>query len=325
MLPQESFDAVYNEKHRAALSKSLHFVGSIPDALAGASDPRELADVEALFTGWDSPRLDAARLDHFPTLRVVFHAGGSVKFLLSEAFWARGIRLTCTARANAVPVAEFTLAQIILSLKHAWQSARDSRRSRRFVRNDAVVPSCYGSVVGIISVGLIGRMLVERLRTLEVEIICYDPYLSAEDADGLGIERCSLEALFTRADVVTCHAPLLPETTHLLREHHFTRMKPGATFINTARGAIVHELEMIAVLERRPDLFATLDVTYPEPPPENSRLYHLPNVFLTPHIAGSIGPECHRMGEMIVSEVRRYCAGKPLVGEVLREQFSLLA
>jgi len=87
----------------------------------------------------------------------------------------------------------------------------------------------------------------------------------------------------------------------------------------------VREPEMIAVLAQRPDLFAALDVTYPEPPVENSPLFTLPNVFLTPHIAGSIGPECHRMGRMIVDEVRRYLAGEPLLGEVLRENLPLLA
>jgi phosphoglycerate dehydrogenase-like enzyme len=325
LLPKESFESVYGATEKAALADLMAFVEPPPGRIPSSHSPGHFSQVEALFTGWFSPTLDGDLLRQFPSLRMVFHAGGSVKSIVTDEFWNRGARLTCTARVNAVPVAEYTLAQIVLSLKHVWKSARATREARRFVRDDAAVPSCYGSVVGIISVGLIGRMVAERLRHFDVHVICHDPYLSAIDANALGVESCSLDEVCARADVVTCHTPLLTETTHLLRERHFASMKPGAAFINTARGPIVHEAEMIAVLSRRPDLFAVLDVTDPEPPAENSPLFTLPNVFLTPHIAGSIGPECHRMGRMIVDEVRRYRAGDPLIGEVLREQLPLLA
>src|SRR5882724_11341022 len=325
LLPKQSFDSVYSTSEKDALADLMTFVDSQFGVSPLEAPVGRFAEVEALFTGWSSPRLESTLLKVFPSLRMIFHAGGSVKFLTSDELWDRGVRLTCTARANAVPVAEFTLAQIILCLKHALQSARRSQELRRFVRNDAAIPSSYGSVVGIISAGLIGRMVAERLRTLDVRVLCYDPILSASDAATLGIESCSLDELFIRSDVVTCHTPLLDQTTRMLREHHFASMKPGASFINTARGAIVHEQEMIAVLGRRPDLFAVLDVTDPEPPVENSPLFDLPNVLLTPHLAGSVGPECYRMGRMIVDEVHHYLAGTPLQGAVFREKLTLLA
>ncbi len=264
------------------------------------------ADVEAIFTGWDSPKLDAALLTAFPALRVVFHAGGSVKFLVTDDFWNRGIRLTCAASANAQPVAEYTLAQIILSLKHTWRLAHATRQERRFFRSDAAMPSTYGSTVGILSLGHVGREVADRLRRLDVKVIGYDPHFSSTDAKVLGVELCSLEDVFARSDVVTCHTPLLPETKHLLRDHHFDRMKSGATFI-------------------RSELFAVLDVTDPEPPLESSLLFTLPNVLVTPHISGSIGPECRRMSRMIIEEARRYVAGEPLLGEVKRENLDWLA
>lgn len=325
LLPLESFTSVYSNEERGALNQLVSFVDPEPKVSLWSRPPGDFSDVQALFTGWDSPRLDASLLTLFPSLRIVFHAGGSVKFLVTDRMWERGIRLTSAARANAVPVAEFTFAQIILSLKHVFQNSRATRDLRRFVRDDAAMPTCYGSVVGIISAGLIGRMVAERLRALDVRVLCYDPFLSASDARALGVEACSLEELFTRSNVVTCHTPLLPETTYLVREPHFASMKPGSTFINTARGAIVHEPEMIAVLKRRPDLFAILDVTDPEPPLVGSPLYDLPNVLLTPHISGSIGPECRRMGRMMVDEVRRFFADEPLHGEILREQLPKLA
>jgi len=325
LLPRESFSAVYSSEEKEALNKLVTFVDPEPKVSPWSRPPGDFSEVEALFTGWDSPRLDPSLLALFPSLRIVFHAGGSVKFLATDRMWERGIRLTSAARANAVPVAEYTIAHIILSLKQVFQNTKAARDARRFVRNDATMPTCYGSVVGIISAGLIGRMVAERLRTLDVRVLCHDPFLSANDAQALGVEACSLDELFARSDVVTCHTPLLPETTHLVRERHFASMKPGATFINTARGAIVHEPEMIAVLKRRSDFFAILDVTDPEPPLVNSPLFDLPNVMLTPHISGSVGPECRRMGRMMVDEVRRFFANEPLHGEILRENLPKLA
>jgi phosphoglycerate dehydrogenase-like enzyme len=325
LLPAESFESAYGDEEKEVLTSLMNFVGPPPGASLSNLSAKDVSGVEVLFTGWDSPKLDVKLLSVFSSLRMVFHAGGSVKFLLTDQFWQRGVRVTCTARANAIPVAEFTFAHIILALKHALRSAQVTRESRRFVRDDAVVPSCYRAVVGIISAGLIGRMVIERLRQLEIQIVCYDPFLSAHDAAELGVTPCTLDEVFLRSDVVSCHTPLLPETTHLLRERHFASMKPYASFINTARGAIVHESELIAVLSRRPDLFAVLDVTDPEPPLTNSLLFALPNVVLTPHISGSIGPECRRMGRMIVDEVRHYLAGTPLRGEILRDKLPLLA
>jgi len=102
-------------------------------------------------------------------------------------------------------------------------------------------------------------------------------------------------------------------------------MKRGATFINTARGGVVREAEMISVLRDRSDLYAVLDVTEHEPPAANDPLFTLSNIVLTPHIAGSVGIECRRMGRMMVDEVERYLVGRPLEGEVLRDQLEMLA
>ncbi len=111
----------------------------------------------------------------------------------------------------------------------------------------------------------------------------------------------------------------------MIRGAHFEAMKRGATFINTARGKVVAEAELIAVLRRRPDLFALLDVTQQEEPPPHSPLYALDNVLLTPHIAGSLGRECHRMGRLMAEELDRYLAGEPLRYAIDEERFKRLA
>lgn len=325
LLSADAYQCVFGEPERAQVADFATLLAPPLTATTWPEHRGALAHVEAIFSGWGTPRMDKSFLDECPELRIVFHAGGTIKFMVSDAFWDRGIRITTAARANAIPVAEFTFAQIILSLKHAWRSAVATRAAYHYVHDVTAMPSAYGSTVGIISLGLIGRMVAKRLRDLDVRVLSYDPYLPAADATALGAQSVSLEEIFARSDVVTCHTPLVPETRQLLRERHFASMKPGATFINTARGAIVHEPEMIAVLTRRPDLFAVVDVTDPEPPAPNSPLFHLPNVLLTPHLSGSLGPECRRLGQATVAEAQRYLANEPLANEIFRDDLAVLA
>lgn len=268
--------------------------------------------------------MDAAFLGAAPNLQAVFYAAGSVRYFVTDALWDRGIRVTSAARANAIPVAEYTLAAILFSLKSAWMLARRMKAQQRAPARPRVA-GAFGSVVGIVGLGLIGRLVRERLRPFDLRVLASDPLTSGEQAATLGVELASLEELFRSADVVSLHAPLLPETIGMVRGRHLESMKAGATFINTARGALVAEDEMIDALSQRPDLQAILDVTDPEPPAAGSRLYTLPNVVLTPHIAGALDGECRRLGRMMVEELDRYLKGLPLVGEVRREQATLRA
>jgi len=111
----------------------------------------------------------------------------------------------------------------------------------------------------------------------------------------------------------------------MIRYQHLTLLKEGASFINTSRGAVVNEPELIRFLQERPDVQAVLDVTHPEPPVPESPLYDLPNVFLTPHLAGSLGGECRRMAQFMMEELERYLRGEPLRWEITRERFAVTA
>jgi len=172
---------------------------------------------------------------------------------------------------------------------------------------------------------MIGRLVCSLLRPFDVRVIAYDPFATAETAASLGVTLGSLDECFARADVVSLHTPWLPETEKMITGAHFRSMRKDATFINTARGAVVDEPAMVEVLQQRPDLTAILDVTYPEPPKPGSPLYTLPNVILTPHIAGSMDTECRRMGRYAVDECRRFLAGQPLKWHVTRERAAALA
>jgi phosphoglycerate dehydrogenase-like enzyme len=276
-----------------------------------AAPPDWLGEMEALFTGWGGPRLDEAVLARMPKLRAVFYGAGTLRFTVTDACWPRGIVFSSAAALNAVPTSEFAFGAILLSLKRCWQQAAAARAARTFTQS-LPLPGGFGSTVGLASLGQIGRRVAERLRTLEVNVIAHDPFAPPALFKAMGIESCALEELFERADILSLHTPLLPETTGMVNAALLARLKPNATFINTARGGLVHEPDLIDFLRARPDVQAILDVTEPEPPPADSPFWDLPNVFLTPHIAGSLGPECRRMGRAMIEEFHRYARGEPL-------------
>ena len=257
-------------------------------------------------------------------MKVVFYAAGTVKSFVTDAFWRSNVRLTNAAAANAVPVSEFTISQILFALKHGWQQALFIRKHGKYPPFHAP-PGAYQTTVGLISLGAIGSLVAERLRQFDMNVVAHDPFFPPEEAAKLNVTLLPLDEVFAISDVVSCHTPVLIDTERLIRGRHFESMKEGATFINTARGAIVDEEEMIDALKKRPDLFAILDVTEPMPPAAGSPLYALENVALTPHIAGSLGPECRRMGRLMVEEMDRYLAGKPLLYEIDEARFQTMA
>lgn len=200
-------------------------------------------------------------------------------------------------------------------------------RSRRGVRGAqrGVEPGCLGSVVGVVSLGVVGREVCELLRRYDVDVQAYDPFATAETFDHLGVRAVALDELFATSDVVTLHTPSLPETRKLIDGRLLSSMKSDATLVNTSRGAVVDEPALIEVLRGRPDLFALLDVTDPEPAEEGSPLFTLPNVVLTPHLAGSLGRERRRLGRCVADELARFAHGEPLRWAVSAEASPRLA
>jgi len=324
VMPAENQAKLFGRGAAEAIAELVDLVRPRQDPDTVAQQCPELAEVELLFTGWGAPKLDEAFLATTPKLKVVFYGAGSIRGMVTDASWARGVSICSAWKSNAVPVAEYTLAQIILGLKLTWHYVRALRRQRNW-EHALPIPGAFGSTVGIISLGQIGRKVCERLKQLDVNVIAYDPFATAAEAEAWGVELVSLGEVFARADVVSLHAPNLPETKGLITGAYLASMKPYATFINTARGAIVHEGEMIQVLADRPDLVAVLDVTDPEPPAANSPLWEMDNVVLAPHIAGSLGNECARMGWAMVEELKRYLAGERFEHEITEEQAKALA
>jgi phosphoglycerate dehydrogenase-like enzyme len=310
----------------------LQFLGTLTEPLAFDREWAELAEdssvdlseVEVIFATWGMPKMTPAFLDRLPSLRAVFYAAGSVKGFATEEAYARNIQICSAWGANAIPVAEFTTSTVLLSLKQFWACASATRQRRTYHR-PVDIPGAFRTTVGLVSLGMIGRLVVKRLRNFELKTLAYDPFITPAEAEDLQIELTGLEALFTRSDVVSIHTPWLKETEGLITSDLLSSLKPGATFINTSRGAVVDEHGLLQVARQRPDLTFLLDVTHPEPPPSDSPIYDLPNIILTPHIAGSAGGEVARMGEWMAEEFDRYRQGLPLRHEVTRGMLATMA
>jgi len=327
ILGASAFADIYGEENLQAIAPAGRVLGPpLTVAELHSNPPTWLKEIEVLFTGWDAPRLDAALLERMPRLRAVFYGAGSIRPIASDALWERKIIVASAATLNAQPVVEFTLGAILLSFKRAWHHSRMVRDGRGYEPlRPLPVPTGWGATIGLVSLGLIGRRVAEQLRTYDVRVLAHDPLLTPAQAVELGVEAVSLREIFERSDIISLHTPLLPETAGFIDASLLACLRPGATLINTARGGLMREVDLIAMLQSRPDVQAILDVTDPEPPLHDSPLYDLPNVFLTPHIAGSTGVECRRMGRAMVEEFHRYARGESLRYTVTREQLARMA
>ena len=303
------------------LARLRGFADVEAELLVGGFDPADpaCADVlgraEFLVTGWGCPVLDAAALDLMPKLRVVVHAAGSVKHHATEEVWRRGIAVSSAADANAAPVAEYTRAVILLALKRAFTLSR-GLSTEGWPGPERRQPSgITRRTVGLVGASRIGRLVVDRLADLGVRVLISDPYLSAEEARGLGAELTELDDLVAASDVVSLHAPQLPETYHLMDARRLALMRDNAILVNTSRGSLV-DTDALAAECASGRLDAVLDVTDPEPIPGDHPLLSMPNVFVTPHLAGAQGTEIALLGEYAVDDLRRFLAGEPMLGAV---------
>ncbi|MEM4139988.1 MAG: hydroxyacid dehydrogenase [Nitrososphaeria archaeon] len=327
-LDKKIFDLCFDGDTRQELSSLVDIVGEVDEKISLEKLKKNLKECEGCIAGWNSISFTKEVLDTAPKLKVIFFACGSVKPYITDEVWKRGIKVTSAVNVNAIPVAEFTLGMILLSLKNVFKYNNELHEKgpkawRKTFSKDNV-PGYYKSTVGIVGFGQVSKHLIKLLQLFDLNILIYSKHLPDEEADRLKIKKVSLDELMTKSDVITVHAANIPQNRHLINKEMLSKIKNGATIINTSRGPLIDEEALINELKTE-RIYACLDVFNNEPPPEESEFYKLKNCIITPHIAGSINNECYRLGQQVLKEIKHYLAGEKFDIEITKEAIETIA
>lgn len=309
----------------------LQRIGAVVNLVPGVvTAPEQLSacgpDVELIFSTWGIPPLTEADLEaHLPKLKAVFYAAGSVQNF-ARPYLARGVRVFSAWRANAIPVAEYTVGQILLANKGYF-------RAQPFMRTDRIAsramsdayPGNYDARIGLLGCGAIGSLVARFLQAFCLEVLVHDPYLPPERAEALRVRATSMEEIFQTCSVISNHLPNLPSTVGLIRREHLLSMRPYSTFINTGRGPQLDERDLYDALTEDPTRTALLDVLTDEAHSNDNPLNALPNCLLTPHIAGSKCQELRRLGEFMIEALGQYQSGVQSPHEVFSDMLATMA
>lgn len=327
-LNPSKLDVVYTAPIRTKLESRVEFVEPLTSFKPEDTAKREneLKTVDFIFSTWGMPRFERSFIaDNLPNVKALFYGAGSVQGFARE-FLEEGRIVVSAWGANAIPVAEFTVSQIILATKGYFQTFKHTSATKWVNRRaGGYFSGNYNTKVGIIGAGMVGRAVIKLLKNFMFDIYVFDPFLSDEKAATLGVTKTSLEYIFAECSVISNHLANNAQTVGMLDGKLFSRMLSNTAFINTGRGTQVVETDLAAAMRDAPDRIALLDVTEPEPPVEGSELYKLENVFLSPHIAGGVGSEVQRMGEYMYDEFCAYLDGRPLTYSVTLKMLVTMA
>ena len=270
----------------------------LPDGL-----PAALKDADALVVR-SAVQVDDALMQHAPKLRVIGRAGVGVDNIDAEAATRRGVVVMNTPGANAVAVAELAIC-LMIALARKLPAANSSMHAGKWEKKNLQGGELRGKTLGILGLGRVGLEVARRARGFGMEIVGTDPFVSAAVARENGILVVPMEELFARADYLTLHVGLTPQTNGIVNAKTLSSMKKGARIVNCARGELVVDADLVAALKSGQVAGAALDVFTVEPPKE-SPYFSLDNVILTPHIAGSTSEAQEAVGVQIAQQVREY-------------------
>lgn len=324
-----SFATHFNMSAMQNLHEACDLLSEVPfNDLTTITDDAILKQTEVLITGWGSRPVDMSTLKRMPNLRLVAHLAGTVKHIVSLDVMGSGVRVVHAASANARPVAEFVLAAILLHNKRVpdWVRLYHAQRGALRIRAEQMhrIVGNRDKVIGLVGASRVGRHLISLLRNHNLQVLLHDPFVCPAEAERLGVQLVALDQLIAQSDVVSLHQPLLPSTRHSFSARECGLMRDGALLINTARGGIIdHDALIAALADGR--FSALLDVTEPEPLADDSPLWDMPNVMLTPHIAGSLGTEVADMTDLVIEEIARFTRGEPLIHEMTTDQWERVA
>lgn len=310
---------------------TLNRLSSLGELVCNESDSLDktvvreiLRDADIAITSWGTPCLDQEMLDAAPNLKMVAHAAGSVKSVVSDALYARGIKVISCACALSRGVSEMALGMAIACAKNVFAYNAEIHAGK-WPTDTSVVNELYEINVGIIGCGFAGAHLVELLQNYGVNILVYDPGQSAEYIQAIGAHKVELDEVFIKSDILSLHAPSIEATKHMVNERTLGLMKHDAILINTARGSLIDEAALARCLQSGKLKYACLDVTDPEPPAVDNPLRQIPNCIFTPHIAGLANNGKLKIGAHACAEIERFLGGKALETEVTKEMLATIA
>ena len=325
-------DPMYERTMSARAREVLEGLGTVERNLTGRNLSREevaalLPGCQAVMTSYDPPRFDAGLLDAAPDLRIIGHTGGSIKQFISPVVFERGIVVAHAAMPIAQSVGEWALTVTLMALRgaHTVNGVMHAGGGWPIIGGTDLGHELYHKRVGIIGTSMTGKTFIRLLKPFDVEVWVYDPYLSDDEAAELGVRRVhSLEELMAACDIVSNHAPTTEETNGMIGARQLGLVQDGALFVNTARAAAVDYDALLKELQTG-RFAAALDVFVQEPLVADSPFRTLPNVILSPHVAGNTVESRKRRGETIAEEFARFFGGQPLRYQVTIDMLPIMA
>lgn len=325
LVNKQKRDTVFSEKYYERLRKQGDLFVYDKDDFTDMDYVHDFVKgSDVIITSWNSPKISKEILDLCPDLKLVLHAAGSIKPIMSDEYVAKKIPISNSACAIGEGVAETALGFALSACKGFYQLNARTSKGLWEENRDIIVKDFYDIKVGVISGGFVGRHMVKLLKNFHVDILMYDPILSKEQIEEIGATKVELNELMAECDVVTIHAPSIPATDNMINAENLKLMKDGAVLINTARGSIINEKDLIKELTKG-RIFACIDVTNPEPPVANNELRFLDNVVLTPHIAGTVSNGLKRIALHVCEELERFNKGEKLKAGVNLDNLDKLA
>ena len=314
---------VFNEKCLNRLAQSGEVV--INDGGTDFDSVKPLIEsADAIVTSWGNSPIDEKALELCPNLKILLHAAGSVKPVVSDALWGKGVRVTSCAGVLSMGVSETALGFTIAASKNFF-NLNDSLHEGNWAEGKENIRELYDLTVGVIGAGWAGRHYIELMQAFDVDILLYDPFVSEEKAESMGVKKASLEDVLRNSDIISIHAPEIPSTRHMFNAETLAMMKKDAVLINTARGSIIDEKALYEHMKAGNLRYACIDVFDPEPPLAENPLRTLKNVIMTPHLAGLANNGKLRIGAHVVEELLKFISGERLECEITRDMLARMA
>ena len=316
--------ALFSEKALAKLKTLGEVVVHESDDLSTEAVKKTLQGADIAITSWHSHPMTEEVLSAAPDLKLLVHAAGSVKPVVTDALWEHNVRVTASTIPLGIGVAECAVGFAIAASKNFFRTNEDIHNGG-WDEHRHECRELYEQNVGVISAGFVGRHFIKLMKNFDVNILLYDPFVSEEKAADLGVKKVSLEKLLAETDILSICAPSIPETYHMINRETLSLMKKDAILINTARGSVVDEIALYEHMKAGNLRYSCLDVYDPEPPRADNPLRTLKNVIMTPHLAGLATNGKLRIGMHVAEEIERFLNGELLKCEVTKQMLPKMA